>query len=120
MRRSTGWLDLTGLSPPLDGLALVMPLLLGVVLLHHDLLLGAAAIGGDGRLGNGDAAPAIIAVGRRRIGITRMRHPVMGHDHAGAVRSEEHTSELQSLMRISYAVFCLKNKTNITSQQSTH
>src|SRR3546814_9531350 len=32
------------------------------------------------------------------------------------IRSEEHTSELQSLMRISYAVFCLKNKTttNIT------
>src|SRR3546814_5991706 len=29
-----------------------------------------------------------------------------------AVRSEEHTSELQSLMRISYAVFCLKKKTN--------
>src|SRR3546814_2892389 len=28
-----------------------------------------------------------------------------------AVRSEEHTSELQSLMRISYAVFCLKQKT---------
>src|SRR3546814_6056928 len=30
---------------------------------------------------------------------------------ACAVRSEEHTSELQSLMRISYAVFCLKKKT---------
>src|SRR3546814_7560074 len=29
---------------------------------------------------------------------------------AGALRSEEHTSELQSLMRISYAVFCLKKK----------
>src|SRR3546814_5038830 len=29
-------------------------------------------------------------------------------------RSEEHTSELQSLMRISYAVFCLKNKTHTT------
>src|SRR3546814_10492837 len=29
---------------------------------------------------------------------------------AGVVRSEEHTSELQSLMRISYAVFCLKKK----------
>src|SRR3546814_4483897 len=29
------------------------------------------------------------------------------------IRSEEHTSELQSLMRISYAVFCLKTKTNI-------
>src|SRR3546814_6876910 len=33
------------------------------------------------------------------------------------VRSEEHTSELQSLMRISYAVFCLKNKiTNIQNR----
>src|SRR3546814_8553279 len=33
--------------------------------------------------------------------------------HAGrAERSEEHTSELQSLMRISYAVFCLKKKTS--------
>src|SRR3546814_7570708 len=31
-----------------------------------------------------------------------------------ARRSEEHTSELQSLMRISYAVFCLKKKTNNT------
>src|SRR3546814_1774515 len=30
------------------------------------------------------------------------------HVHAEPVRSEEHTSELQSLMRISYAVFCLK------------
>src|SRR3546814_1788185 len=32
--------------------------------------------------------------------------------HFVANRSEEHTSELQSLMRISYAVFCLKKKTN--------
>src|SRR3546814_9428388 len=32
----------------------------------------------------------------------------------GLVRSEEHTSELQSLMRISYAVFCLKKKINTT------
>src|SRR3546814_8832217 len=31
-------------------------------------------------------------------------------------RSEEHTSELQSLMRISYAVFCLKKKKHITNQ----
>src|SRR3546814_2795159 len=34
-------------------------------------------------------------------------------------RSEEHTSELQSLMRISYAVFCLKKKTNIKPQYFT-
>src|SRR3546814_18275336 len=33
-----------------------------------------------------------------------------GHGVAGGDRSEEHTSELQSLMRISYAVFCLKKK----------
>src|SRR3546814_1304840 len=37
------------------------------------------------------------------------------------MRSEEHTSELQSLMRISYAVFCLKKKTTNTPQTtSTH
>src|SRR3546814_4778609 len=34
---------------------------------------------------------------------------------AGPGRSEEHTSELQSLMRISYAVFCLKKQTNTTT-----
>src|SRR3546814_5030628 len=43
----------------------------------------------------------------------------IGHALAGAGdverRSEEHTSELQSLMRISYAVFCLHNKTNVAS-----
>src|SRR3546814_5592919 len=35
--------------------------------------------------------------------------------HEVAARSEEHTSELQSLMRISYAVFCLKKKTNTST-----
>src|SRR3546814_8647954 len=34
----------------------------------------------------------------------------VGHAHLPQARSEEHTSELQSLMRISYAVFCLKKK----------
>src|SRR3546814_4273381 len=38
----------------------------------------------------------------------------------GHKRSEEHTSELQSLMRISYAVFCLKKKTEQTIQTITH
>src|SRR3546814_2960049 len=36
-----------------------------------------------------------------------------------AIRSEEHTSELQSLMRISYAVFCLKKKTTDQAHQHT-
>src|SRR3546814_9706774 len=49
---------------------------------------------------------------------TRLPHgadveAVAGHD-ADGMRSEEHTSELQSLMRISYAVFCLKKKKNTT------
>src|SRR3546814_5412336 len=38
-----------------------------------------------------------------------------GRNDGDCIRSEEHTSELQSLMRISYAVFCLKKK--ITQQQ---
>src|SRR3546814_4363480 len=38
-------------------------------------------------------------------------------DKALEARSEEHTSELQSLMRISYAVFFLKTKTNTTQSQ---
>src|SRR3546814_4541660 len=36
------------------------------------------------------------------------------------IRSEEHTSELQSLMRISYAVFCLKKKKNMTEHIPKH
>src|SRR3546814_2169116 len=39
-------------------------------------------------------------------------------NRGGGYRSEEHTSELQSLMRISYAVFCLKKKT--TKIKNTH
>src|SRR3546814_7264187 len=49
---------------------------------------------------------------------------VAGHQCLGAEgpadlpdRSEEHTSELQSLMRISYAVFCLKKKNTTTKHQ---
>src|SRR3546814_5528903 len=40
-----------------------------------------------------------------------------GHAARLASRSEEHTSELQSLMRISYAVFCLKKKTTTYANQ---
>src|SRR3546814_1320485 len=55
-------------------------------------------------------APALVWQGKDR----RRR---LGADSTPA-RSEEHTSELQSLMRISYAVFCLKqNKTNNTHDQ---
>src|SRR3546814_1948105 len=43
-----------------------------------------------------------------------LRPDARGREH----RSEEHTSELQSLMRISYAVFCLKNKQK--KEEKTH
>src|SRR3546814_4891347 len=55
--------------------------------------------------------------GNRRISAESDRMPVLGTQTAvlrppgaAAIRSEEHTSELQSLMRISYAFFCLKKK----------
>src|SRR3546814_7987396 len=51
--------------------------------------------------------------------------PGCGHDEVvslvdAELRSEEHTSELQSLMRISYAVFCLQKKTTKTTMQDTN
>src|SRR3546814_2431027 len=65
---------------------------------------GAGA--GHGRLGSGAARPAGAAdgpaAGRYGDLLLDLQHP------EGAERSEEHTSELQSLMRISYAVLCLK------------
>src|SRR3546814_8054268 len=53
-----------------------------------------------------------------RILAQRQRHRPVQDELRGIRldRSEEHTSELQSLMRISYAVFCLKKKTSATSQ----
>src|SRR3546814_8804195 len=55
-----------------------------------------------------------LALDRRRAEEEIHQHGLAGADAAEDVeRSEEHTSELQSLMRISYAVFCLKKK-NIT------
>src|SRR3546814_6854933 len=51
---------------------------------------------------------AVGEVGQDRVRLGQ-RATVRQHEHRDA-RSEEHTSELQSLMRISYAVFCLKKK----------
>src|SRR3546814_5453199 len=45
------------------------------------------------------------------------RTPPGSRRRSRAIRSEEHTSELQSLMRISYAVFCLKKKKNNTKHR---
>src|SRR3546814_1634595 len=53
--------------------------------------------------------PKILRLHAGRLAGDPARHPRPG---AGHRRSEEHTSELQSLMRKSYAVFCLKKKKN--------
>src|SRR3546814_2616545 len=57
---------------------------------------------------------ADIADRGRAFGLRRRRQPAVAesrfHQHPAIGRSEEHTSELQSLMRNSYAVFCMKKK----------
>src|SRR3546814_1387197 len=64
-------------------------------------------------------SPALNAEARARIGAicsnaaAQMRYRSAGTFEFLYERSEEHTSELQSLMRISYAVFCLKKKKHI-------
>src|SRR3546814_7380180 len=58
--------------------------------------------------GSGAADLGPVARGQRRSSLSRRSDPKREDDRAA--RSEEHTSELQSLMRISYAVFCLKKK----------
>src|SRR3546814_7289699 len=74
--------------------------------------------GGDEQLPDGvlvlgrHAGPALAAPLLRTEGVQRRALDISahGHGHDHVLRSEEHTSELQSLMRISYAVFCLKKK----------
>src|SRR3546814_2307210 len=73
----------------------------------------------DRRLHPGNArAVAAGSAGQTRQRLTPQAPPPVGAHLDEAVRSEEHTSELQSLMRISYAVFCLKKKKN--KRQNIH
>src|SRR3546814_6465700 len=59
---------------------------------------------------------ALVLDGEPQVPGRRREQPEGGKRGQDALqRSEEHTSELQSLMRISYAVFCLKKKTKTTS-----
>src|SRR3546814_1040997 len=64
---------------------------------------GVALVGHQQVVAGHGKAEALLAGGRRR-----------------AARSEEHTSELQSLMRISYAVFCLKKKIKKKSKKAIY
>src|SRR3546814_6914497 len=71
--------------------------------------VGVVEVLGDRAVGAGvDLALEVAQVGMRVVGL-RMALGIAA-DLDVEARSEEHTSELQSLMRISYAVFCLKKK----------
>src|SRR3546814_10570678 len=84
-----------------------------------DLPYRRCAVYRNGQRSRGiERRPAVPRTLWRRGAPDRLRHAYrhggrrdgLGRSHGGQARSEEHTSELQSLMRISYAVFCLKTK----------
>src|SRR3546814_4233084 len=120
----------TRLSSDLDGVVVVEQVV------HHALV--AARRGGDAgaAVGTGELDRALVAgdvhfldpvatdVGDELrvddlVAAARgFRTEALEHHHQHD-RSEEHTSELQSLMRISYAVFCLKKKNNTIRQYTT-
>src|SRR3546814_5317380 len=71
--------------------------------------------------GIGAGVPLVAPIGGHLKYVVQMHFPREMSMNDTAERSEEHTSELQSLMRISYAVFCLKKKKyNITITQGTY
>src|SRR3546814_17037503 len=100
-----------------------------------DVLKNGRTLVWNGPLGAFETPPfdaATVALARTAAALTREGQLVSvagGGDTVAALnqagvaddfsRSEEHTSELQSLMRISYAVFCLKKKTHNTHNNTT-
>src|SRR3546814_4785803 len=73
---------------------------------------------GDSRQQRLEEQPGVVDIldptDRTHVDEAAVDHGVL---HLQAMRSEEHTSELQSLMRISYAVFCLKKKRKRNNRQ---
>src|SRR3546814_1728803 len=77
------------------------------------------------RVGRAELTEFLVAANRKHPPRLRLSPVGQSPNHRraekdGTIRSEEHTSELQSLMRISYAVFCLKKKTQIKKIQNTN
>src|SRR3546814_6299218 len=62
--------------------------------------------------------PKLAGLASKKVGLVGCG--TIGSHLARMMRSEEHTSELQSLMRISYAVFCLKKKQDNNIKNSEH
>src|SRR3546814_4164486 len=83
----------------------------------HDVLDDRQAQAGAAGLARAAGGHAVEAFGDPRQVRGGDAVAAVAHRKDRAARSEEHTSELQSLMRISYAVFCLKKKQQPHSQQ---
>src|SRR3546814_5474638 len=86
-------------------------------LFRSGVMQARSPAGGDHAVGDGTGRQQAVPGGRRRrrheqrvAGSVERIAPRRAVDEPVVERSEEHTSELQSLMRISYAVFCLKKK----------
>src|SRR3546814_7033522 len=75
--------------------------------LDHQIVGAAVPAFAEDRTAHADDRDSVLDTRRHRSGL-HLR-PLCGHAFP-EIRSEEHTSELQSLMRISYAVFCLNKK----------
>src|SRR3546814_1313149 len=110
--RGRSALTQSGERPPAGGIRSVLPELVPVDLVLRQQLAQLRGRGALHRL--------LVDARQRRLaqGICRQHGQVEAQvlgaedpDREVVLRSEEHTSELQSLMRISYAVFCLKKKT---------
>src|SRR3546814_2811624 len=93
------------------------------------MVLGAAFVTEQGRMAHQiaqqrDGFVAQGGDGGGELGLVERAVEGIGHDVSPAAlrraRSEEHTSELQSLMRHSYAVFCLKKNKATINTQTTH
>src|SRR3546814_4621792 len=98
---------------------------LGVPFEKHNIWEDAEAAAVVRSIANGNETVPTVVIGEARLvnpsadavlAAVRQHAPHLDPGEGRAGRSEEHTSELQSLMRISYAVFCLKKQTqkNIT------
>src|SRR3546814_4902712 len=93
--------------------------------LHPGDLLGTGTLSGETEtsfgslleISRGGTLPLTLPTGETRTFLEDGDELILS---AFAQRSEEHTSELQSLMRISYAVFCLKKKSKKHDPQQTH
>src|SRR3546814_2364444 len=84
-----------------------------------DTLLDTLLVEGEQLVGAAGGTMCQFVVGRQRgldVKIKQQHAQARIGDEPAQVRSEEHTSELQSLMRISYAVFCLKKKKHHTKK----